>query len=153
MPLTVTVDLEHIEVFLRKTDRVDQILERFAIFTQNWNRKTHTRPDKQKKAMSSCKANPWPLLYKESRLPTALLLVPLSLQSAKGALPFVRPQGWVIQYVAQITQSPVNRLYVYSLCFPLNLLPEAQVLIWSFPFLPNSSCIFLTTLIVQESFC
>ena len=35
MPLTVTVDLEHIEVFLRKTDRVDQILERFAIFTKN----------------------------------------------------------------------------------------------------------------------
>ena len=47
-------------------------------------------------------------------------------------------------------------LCLYSLPFPLNLLPEAQVLIWSFLF-PSYPILhvsfFLTTLIVQESFC
>ena len=47
-------------------------------------------------------------------------------------------------------------LCLYSLPFPLNLLPEAQVLIWSFLF-PSYPILhvsfFRTTLIVQESFC
>ena len=43
----------------------------------------------------------------ELSLPTALLLVPQALQPAKGAyLPYVRPQGWGVQYVAQTTDSP-----------------------------------------------
>lgn len=43
----------------------------------------------------------------ELSLPTVLLLVPQALQPAKGAyLPYVRPQGWGTQYVAQTTDSP-----------------------------------------------
>ena len=63
----------------------------------------------------------------ESRLPTALLLVPLAFQPAKGSLlPCVRSQGWNTQYVAQST--PQGRfLHVYSFFFPLSPLPGAQI--------------------------
>ena len=91
----------------------------------------------------------------ESRHLTALLLVPVALQPIKGTLlPHVGPQDWAAQSVALTTHSPGQvSTCVFSL-FPLSPLSGICLdLIALLPFLPDYVCIFLTVLVVWESFC
>ena len=91
----------------------------------------------------------------DSRLPTALLLVTLALQPAKGAgLPYVGPQDWEAQYVAGTTHSPGRvSAPIILLLFWVSSQWTGPDLIASLPFPPNSMCIFFIALAGQESFC
>ena len=85
----------------------------------------------------------------EARLPTALLLVSLVLRRMKSVcLPCVGPQDWRVQYVAQIIYSPRSTSALKIFLF-LRVPSLGHI---SLPVLPNSMWIFLTTLVVQESF-
>ena len=117
-------------------------------------------------ASHSCSLNPPPLpsfMIKqacvhssrvESRLPTALLLVPLALQPAKGGgLSSLCGTPWLGCSIFGSNHS-LSRVDLH-LCnlFSSGNLPRGtgQNLMASHPFLPDSMWIFLTALIVQES--
>ena len=90
----------------------------------------------------------------ESRLPTALLLVPLAHQPAKGAgLPCIGPQGWGPSvWLEPLTQGESLLMYwIFPPDTPHRV--TGPNLITSLPFLPSSVWIFLTALVVLESLC
>ena len=89
----------------------------------------------------------------ECRLPIDFLLVLLAPQPTHGAILLCgRPQGWDIQHVVWITYS-LRRISVYVTRFSTKSpLPVAQVPTF-LPFVPDSVWIFLTALVLWESFC
>lgn len=73
-------------------------------------------------------------------------------QRTHGAIHCGRPQGWDIQHVVWITYS-LRRISVYVTPFSTESpLPVAQVPTF-FPFVPDPVWIFLTALVLWESFC
>ena len=93
--------------------------------------------------------------WAESRLPSALLLVPPAPQAAERAcVPFVRTQDWGTHMRLELPtpqgRSPPVRSLPLGWSLPRG--PGSDLII-SLPFLPDSLWVFLTALTVQDSFC
>lgn len=100
-----------------------------------------------RKYTSECALHRW----KPSLLP-ALSWVPLVFKPAlRSHLPGVRLQGWDTQYVAQTPHSP-GRISTHVTPLPTSVSPP-RAPATSLPFLLDSLWIFLSPLVVQESFC
>ena len=93
--------------------------------------------------------------WAEIGLPTTLLLISLTLQSAKWAeLPFIRPQSWGAQNVVWTVHFPgeVSTLII-SLFLWVSSQGHSLDLITSLSFPSNSVWIFPITFVVQKCFC
>lgn len=91
------------------------------------------------------------LITKSQGFPQPLLLVPLSLQSAKGALHLSDPRGGSSSMLLKL-HSLQWIDYTCIVSAFLNLLPEAQVLIWSFPSYPTLHVSFLQPWLFRSLF-
>ena len=93
-------------------------------------------------------------LWAKSRLCTALLLVPLAFQPAKGLVcPVSDPRtGVPNMWLNQLTPQGRSPLMYSPFSFEFPPSRTGPDLITSFPFLPDSMWIFLTVLVVQKSF-